>query len=184
MLSTILFVIFAGAAILGALLMIFQRNPLISALFLVLTFCSLAGIYFMLNAELIAIFQIIIYAGAIMVLFVFVIMLLNLSHLPGISFRIIFTKMLGVILAVLLIWTIATIIAPATPELGSTDELELMSKSDFRADPTSPKTISENSIKKFGWRLFTHWVYPFEIISIILLVGVVGAVLFSRREVT
>ena len=89
MFITILFYLFAVVAVGSAILMIIQKNPLISALFLVVTFCSLAFIYFMLHAELIAIFQIIVYAGAIMVLIVFVIMLLNLSSMPGLSFRII-----------------------------------------------------------------------------------------------
>jgi NADH-quinone oxidoreductase subunit J len=183
MFTEILFFIFALLALAGAILTITQRNPLISGLFLVMTFCSIAFIYFMLNAQLIAIFQIIIYAGAIMVLFIFVIMLLNLARLPGVSFRAFFTKVLGVVLALLLIGTVITLLNPALPTLGSSDELNLMKKSDFTVEEGSPSTISDNNIKQFGWRLFTKWVYPFEIISIILLVGIIGAVLFSKREI-
>ncbi len=183
MFSTILFLAFAVVAVASALLMITMKNPLISALFLVFCFASIAGIYFMLNAQLIAIFQIIVYAGAIMVLIVFVIMLLNLSHLPGLSFRIIFTKLTGVILALVMIWTIFTVISPAIPELGSEDNLELMSRQDFPLEEGAPASVGENSIKKFSWALFNKWVYPFEIVSLILLVGVVGAVFFSKREI-
>jgi NADH-quinone oxidoreductase subunit J len=192
MFITILFYLLAAAAVGGAIMMILQKNPLISALYLVVTFCSIGFIYFMLNAELIGIFQIIVYAGAIMVLIVFVIMLLNLSHMPGISFRIIFTKLIGFLLAVVLIWSIIAVVGPAIPSLKSETDMftvdegkppvSLTDRGDFESS-SGPETVKENNIKKFGWDLFSKWVYPFEILSVILLVGVIGAIFFSRREV-
>jgi NADH-quinone oxidoreductase subunit J len=183
MLATILFIIFAGIAVISSILMITRRNPLVSALFLVAAFCAISGIYFMLNAPLIGIFQVIVYAGAIMVLIIFTIMLLNLSRPPGFSFRLLFVKILGVLLCVLLLWIVMSALIPSIEKIGSADTEELMKKPDFSGGKGIPSTVAGDNIKLFGWTLLTDWIYPFEIVSVILLVGIVGAVLFSRREI-
>jgi NADH-quinone oxidoreductase subunit J len=183
MLATILFIAFAGIAVISSILMITRRNPLVSALFLVAAFCAIGGIYFMLNAPLIGIFQVIVYAGAIMVLIIFTIMLLNLSRPPGISFRLFFVKILGTLLAVLFLWIILSTLLPSIEGLTSPDNLELMKKPDFPHNEGTPQSVAGNNIKLFGWTLLTDWIYPFEIVSVILLVGIVGAVLFSRKEI-
>src|SRR5271169_408325 len=77
---TVLFYIFAAVTVLAALNMVLQRTPVYSALSLIVVLCSLAGVYLLLGAEFMAVLQVIVYAGAIMVLFVFVIMLLNAGH--------------------------------------------------------------------------------------------------------
>ncbi len=74
-----LFIVIGGITLISSFLVVFQKSPLYSALFLILTFLSMAGLYLMLGAEFVAIIQVIVYAGAVMVLFLFVIMLLNLD---------------------------------------------------------------------------------------------------------
>lgn len=182
MLATILFILFAAIAVISSILMITRRNPLVSALFLVASFSSISGIYFILNAPLIGVFQIIIYAGAIMVLIIFTIMLLNLSRPPGISFRLLFVKILGVLLCVLFLFMMISVFVPSL-ETGTPETRDLMTKPDFSGGESVPLTVEGNNIKLFGWKLFTDWIYPFEIISVILLVGIIGAVLFSRKEI-
>lgn len=183
MLATILFIVFAGIAVISSILMITRRNPLVSALFLVATFCSIGGIYFMMNAPLIGIFQVIVYAGAIMVLIIFTIMLLNLSRPPGLSFRLLFIKILGVLLCVLLLWMAMSVLIPSIGGDWAKGKGELMAKPDFTGGETVPATVEGNNIKLFGWKLLNEWIYPFEIVSVILLVGIIGAVLFSRKEI-
>ena len=183
MLATILFIAFAAVAVVCSVLMITRRNPLVSALFLVAAFCAVSGIYFMLNAPLIGIFQIIIYAGAIMVLFIFTIMLLNLSKSPGLSFRLMFIKILGVLICIIFIFMALSTLVPAVGDAAVKNGGELMAKSDFSGGGGTPVTVEGDNVKLFGWALLTKWIYPFEIVSVILLVGIVGAVLFSRREI-
>jgi NADH-quinone oxidoreductase subunit J len=183
MLATILFILFAATAVICSILMITCRNPLVSALFLVAAFCAISGIYFMLNAPLIGIFQIIVYAGAIMVLIIFTIMLLNLSRPPGLSFRLLFVKILGILLCILLLWMLMSVFLPSIDKTGTTETRDLMMKPDFSGGKGTPPTVEGDNIKLFGWNLLTEWIYPFEIISVILLVGIIGAVLFSRKEI-
>ncbi len=95
MMETALFVILAVATVITALLVILQRNPVTSAIFLILTFFCLAGIYLLLNAQFIAIIQVLVYAGAIMVLFLFVIMLFNLEKEQKIMTRHRLQKIVG-----------------------------------------------------------------------------------------
>ena len=158
-----LFVVFAVVAIGGGIGMVSSRNPVASLLFLVVTFFSLAGIYVLLNAQFIAAVQVIVYAGAIMVLFLFVIMLLNLQHVQEANTRPV-QKFLGYTSAAAFLITIlyyilkyAAFTAPASP---------------FRADA-----------HQIGVSLFEAYVFPFEMVSILLLAAIVGAMLLSSRSV-
>ncbi len=162
--SLILFVILATFSIVCSLLMVFQRNVVHSAMFLVATLFLMAVLFFTLEAPMVGILQILIYAGAIMVLFLFVIMLLN----PGVlERRRISWWALGSLAASLLIFVLVPIVSgPATMAPGS-------------PAPSS----SFGSPEMLGQSLFTDFALPFEIASILLLVAIIGAVVLAKREV-
>jgi NADH-quinone oxidoreductase subunit J len=164
-----LFIAFAGLLVACSLMVILHKNPVTSALFLVLAFCSLAGIYLLLSAEFVAMVQIIVYAGAIMVLFLFVIMYLNLKrdieHGVHIALRRGVGWTLGIVLAVegwMLLarrWAMGPLsLEPAqVPPVGNTQAI--------------------------GQALYTRYLFPFEITSMLLLVAMVGAVVIAKGRV-
>jgi len=161
----IIFLVLAVVALVSGGLVVFQRHPLRSALWLIVNFFAVAGIYLLAHAEFIAAIQVIVYAGAIMVLFLFVIMLLNLRQ-PEEETRFLHLgqKVGGMVLAgftVLLgIYTLTRVLLPpgqeAPPGLGNTE-----------------------SIAKL---LFTDYLLPFEVTSVLLLVAIVGAVVLAKTR--
>ncbi|HAF88936.1 MAG: NADH-quinone oxidoreductase subunit J [bacterium] len=166
----IIFYIFAALSILGGLGVLFLRNPIHCALSLVGTFFCLGSIYVMLNAEFVAVIQVLVYAGAIMVLFLFVLMLLssktsdqNTNKWP-----------IGKILAGLLSFGIFLKIA----SLFTMGDLQLGPKGAY------PIEVVEEvgSISLIGRLLFTDYILSFEIIAILLLVAVIGAVVIAKRR--
>ena len=163
------FYVFGAIAIAASLLVIAQRNPIYSVLLLIGSFGALSGLYVLLDAPFVAVIQIIVYAGAIMVLFLFVVMLLNAPHedteydervhpllRPG-PMR--FGAGLAVALVVELWWALGR-----GGESGS-----------FAGG-------SVTSVAAIGRSLFTDYAFPFEVTSILILVAMVGAVLLARRE--
>jgi NADH-quinone oxidoreductase subunit J len=162
--AILLFFLFAAIAVGSVLGMIISRNQAYSALFLVLAFASLGGLFGLLGAPFMAVVQIIIYAGAIMVLFIFVIMMIHLGK--GISpekkkWTIAAAVFMGIILLAEIVFAIKG--APAVPMLGQ------------EMAGTSPTEI--------GRLLFTKYLYPFEITSILIIAALVGAVvLIKKRE--
>ena len=169
---TVFFWLLAGMAIIGGLLCITGRNALFSALSLVLTLFALAGIYVLLDAHFIAVMQIIVYAGAIMVLFLFVIMLLNVGR-PGAV-----TDMKG---------RAGTILA-ALLAVGLVSELlalrRLLPAESFRL-PTGTMaelTAQRGAVGLIADPLFRAYLVPFEITSLLLLAAVVGAVVLAKRR--
>ena len=159
----LLFILFAGMAIGCALAVVAQRNPLYSAISLIGVFVSLACLYVLLAAPFIAAVQVIVYAGAIMVLVVFVIMLLNVEHEERGRNRLKFLVPTAVVLAAVLIAEVAFI---------------LVSVQDFRSSATPSNIGLTGSI---GSQLFTRYLLPFEITSILLLMAIVGAMTLARR---
>jgi len=164
-----IFYIFAVLSVLGALGVLFLRNPIHCALSLVGTFFCLGAIYVMLNAEFVAVIQVLVYAGAIMVLFLFVLMLLSSKD----SERYV-NKWSVKILAGLLSLGIFIQIAG----LFTANELQLGSKGEY------PLEVVEEvgSITLIGRLLFTDYILSFEIIAILLLVAVIGAVVIAKRR--
>jgi NADH-quinone oxidoreductase subunit J len=157
--STVLFIIFAGLAIGCAIAMVSQSNPLYSAISLIGVFISLASIYVTLAAPFIAAVQVIVYAGAIMVLVIFVIMLLNVEHSGLRRRRLKFLLPLAIGLAGVLIAETAFFLysMPAAPV-------------------NSPGNISNVGLtSSIGHGLFTGYLLPFEVTSILLLMAIVGA---------
>jgi NADH-quinone oxidoreductase subunit J len=168
------FYLLAGFAVLASALVIGQRNPMYSVLFLIVSFAALAGLYIQLDAPFVAVAQIIIYAGAIMVLFLFVVMLLNApqedaaewdrSHplrRPGMA-------RFGAALAGVLILQLAY-------ALIRVNELEAPVGSQ-----TGAATVS--SVRELGRVLFDRHAFAFEATSILILVAMVGAVVLARKE--
>jgi NADH-quinone oxidoreductase subunit J len=170
MLETVLFVLLAVFAVVTAILVIVQRNPVASAIFLILTFFSLAGIYLLLHAEFIAAIQVLVYAGAIMVLFLFVIMLLNLEKEKRIVTRNRLLKGVGVLLGLALLVQIGTVFQKVLLE-GT--------KGSFSPE----KVASLGNTQVVAQLLFTDFLLPFEITSVLLLVAIIGAIMLAKKEI-
>jgi NADH-quinone oxidoreductase subunit J len=164
MATSILFYIFAGFAIACALSTVYHRNPLYSAVSLVGVFISLSCIYVTLAAPFIAAVQILIYAGAIMVLVVFVIMLLNLDEETRIS-RLRYLYAIGGFLGIILLaQTLFIFVA-----------VNRTSKQPIVADETVGKTLS------IGAGMYTEYLLPVEIVGVLLLMAIIGGVILARR---
>jgi len=164
MVSTALFFVFAGLAIACAISMVYHRNPLYSAISLVGVFISLSCIYVTLAAPFIAAVQILVYAGAIMVLVVFVIMLLNMDDEPTAN-RLKYLYALGAGLGVLLLaQTFFIFYAVMRAPNVAADQAQ-----------TAGKTMS------IGQAMYTEYLLPVEIVGILLLMAIIGSVILVRR---
>lgn len=166
-LQAVLFYVLAAISVVSAILVITRRNPVTSALFLVLNFFTLGGLYLTLNAQFIAVIQILVYAGAIMVLFVFVIMLLNLSDSKSLRVVISVRKFAGVGLSAALLMEIIYILG--------------FKRADLPAGDVS-RGLEIGTVEYIGEKLFTDFLFPFEITSILLLTAIVGAVVMAKRK--
>ena len=161
----ILFYIFSALTLLCGLLVVFNpfsRNPVTSAMFLVLTIISMSGLFVLLQAYFLAAVQILVYAGAVIVLFLFVIMLMDVREEERRRFQ-----KLGTFLGVAAVAGLAGIMIN-TVRLSGVGE-SLMASGEGETD-------------RLGQLLFTDYVLPFEIISVLLLVAMVGCILLSKRE--
>ena len=161
----LLFLLFAALAVGCALALVAQRNPLYSAISLIGVFISLACLYVMLAAPFIAAVQVIVYAGAIMVLVVFVIMLLNVEQEERRRGRLKFLVPTAVVLAAILFAEVAFI---------------LVSVQEFHLTPATGAS-NVGVTHSIGTALFTQYLLPFEITSILLLMAIVGAMTLARR---
>jgi len=164
--TTILFILFAGLAIGCAIAMVSQSNPLYSAISLIGVFVALASLYVTLAAPFIAAVQVIVYAGAIMVLVIFVIMLLNVEHEEPRRKRLRFLVPAAIGMAAVLIGETAFILySVQATESGV------------------PRTVSNVGLtQSIGVGLFTQYLLPFEITSVLLLMAIVGAMSLARRN--
>jgi len=164
-----LFAGFAGVLVVSGLLTILHKNAVTSALFLVLAFCSLAGIYLMLGAEFLGMVQVIVYAGAIMVLFLFVVMLLNAPHEETEYDE-----------------RVHPLLRPGPMRLGGLLALALVVELSWAltrsGDSGRFPAGAVMSVRAIGRSLFTDYAFPFEVTSILILVAMLGAVLLARRE--
>lgn len=163
----ILFFIFAAATLLCGVLVVanpFSRNPVTSAMFLVLTIVSMAGLFVLLHAFFLAAVQVLVYAGAVMVLFLFVIMLLDLKEEEQRAI-----KRAGAILGVVTVGAVYFFILRAFGGPGT--------------NPTAAAPQLEGGTLALGRALFTDYSLPFEALSVLLLVAMIGVILLSKREV-
>jgi NADH-quinone oxidoreductase subunit J len=167
----ILFILFATIAVIAALNVILQRNPIYSAVGLIVTLCALAGLFLTLSAQFIAMIQIIVYAGAIMVLFVFVIMLLNIRSEEAKLDRQKYLKWLAIPLFFALLGEVYYVIRtvsnppPALPAMGAAEPVKIL-----------------GTVESIGTQMFTTYLLPFEATSVLILMAIVGAMLLARRE--
>ncbi|MBO0800153.1 MAG: NADH-quinone oxidoreductase subunit J [Blastocatellia bacterium] len=164
-------IIFLGLALLAvvaAFSVILQRNPIYSAIGMIIVLCSLAGLFLLLYAQFIAAIQIVVYAGAIMVLFVFVIMLLNVREEESKTDRQKYLKWLAgpLFLALLAVVFVAIQIVNSTPQAINM--------------PVEPATFG--TVEYIAGQMFTRYLLPFEAVSVLILMAIVGAVLLAKRE--
>ena len=167
---TIVFYVLAAVAVGSGILMITRRNAMQSALFLILNFIALAGLYLTLSAQFVAIIQILVYAGAIMVLVLFVIMLLNLEDEPKLREQTAATRYtaagLGVALLALIVFSL---------NIAGADSI-----SGLTGVPSS--SVQMGTVENIGMVLFTDYVFPVEVTSILLLAAVIGAVVLAKKK--
>jgi NADH-quinone oxidoreductase subunit J len=167
----VLFYVFAALTLLCGVLVIanpFSRSPVTSAMFLVLTIISMSGLFVLLHAFFLAAVQILVYAGAVMVLFLFVIMLLDLKEEARRKIKL-FGFVAGIIaVGGILTAFIKSITSNAFTEFGSPSKNEL-------------PTLEGDTIA-LGKLLFTQYTLPFEIVSVLLLVAMVGVILLSKKK--
>jgi NADH-quinone oxidoreductase subunit J len=172
--EAIAFYVFGAAAVGASLMVIGQRNPVYSVLLLIASFAALAGLYILLAAPFTAVTQIIVYAGAIMVLFLFVVMLLNAPQEDAAEWdrthplrragigR--FGAVLAALLIVQLVWALVRLNDASTPVNARGDAAAI------------------SSVRSVGRVLFTDYMFAFEATSILILVAMVGAVVLAARE--
>lgn len=161
------FCLLAAVSVVSAVLMIIQRNPVNSALYLILNFFSLAALYLTLHAQFIAIVQIFVYAGAIMVLFLFVIMLLNLGDDKRLREHLGPKTYLAVALAIGLVLEFGYIFSKSRAE-------------DVTTQASNATQIG--TVEFLGQVLFTKFLFPFEMTSFLLLAAIVGAVVLAKKK--
>ncbi len=158
-----LFWLFSIAMLVCGFLVIFSRNPVASALFLVMLFVFLAGLFVLLEAFFIAAIQVLVYAGAIMVLFLFVIMLLDIKASERRKFRAL-GVFGGIAVAAAFVWEMEVIVTrPLKPLSTGADQLS-------------------GGLEQVVKPLFTNYLLPFEVTALLLLVAMVGVVLLSKKE--
>jgi NADH-quinone oxidoreductase subunit J len=170
--SDLLWWVFASLAVLGGIGTVTSRNPVASLLFLVLSFFSLAAVYVLLGAHFIAAVQVIVYTGAILVLFLFVIMLLNLGHDYRPDVRGGAWIGAGAIVAGIVGWALTEAFAAegAIAHLGGQQVID-----------ASVREL--NVVGAIAQPLFRDFLVPFEITSVLLLVAIIGAVVLAKRRV-
>lgn len=160
-----IFGILSFLAIMFALMVVFSRNPVNSVLYLVMTFFCIAGHYLLMNAQFLAIVHIVVYAGAIMVLFLFVIMLMDLNQ-DSEPQKTWLTKIIAGIAGGVMLFVL----------VGSLKGAEQMNLAVY-----GPSQIG--TVKNLGKVLFSEFLFPFEIASVLLLAAMVGAIMIGKREI-
>ena len=181
--ESILFNIFAVLAVLSALLVVvnpLSRNPVTSAMFLVTTMISISGLFVLLNAYFLAAVQILVYAGAVMVLFLFVIMLLDIQETARRKLRIV-SLVMGFVAVGALFGVYKSSVEATYEKAGH--ETQALGQAAEEAEEDSEVVVGRT--QALGQGLFSHeggFILPFEIVSILLLVAMIGAILLSKKE--
>ena len=167
-LEFVLFIVFSAVSVSSGILMVTRINPVLAALFLIVNFASLAGLYLLLNAQFIAIAQVIVYAGAIMVFFLFVIMLIN----PDLEKKFMEQKpkfkIFAVFVSLLVFVQIAYIIFFSQPSEDVSREVAA--------------SIEAGTVEQIGRDLFTKYILPFEAVGYLLLAAAIGALVLAKKK--
>ena len=166
--ETIAFAILSAGVLAGGLMTITRRNPVSAVMSLVLTFGALAGLFATLSAHFLAVLQVLVYAGAIMVLFVFVVMMVNREESTPIARQGLVTRAAGVLAAGYLFYRVAWLVSHerSMPLLAAT---------------ATPPVKDFGTVSAVGALLFSDFLFPFEAISLLLLVAVIGGVMLTRH---
>ncbi len=165
MMNQLIFLYFAAVILVSAVLVITRRNPVHSVMFMLLLFFHIAGVFVLLNAEFLAAVQLIVYAGAILILYLFVVMLLNVDRESSASRANRFWP-----------WMIGFGL------LIASEVMLLVARSTFPAEEGKTMQIAGSGIRELGISLYQNYLVPFEAASIILLVGLVGAVMLAKKR--
>ena len=164
--TEILFFFLSALAIFSAIMVLISKNPIHSVLWLVAVFFAISGHYILLNAQFLAIVNMIVYAGAIMVLFLFVVMLMNLNAETEPQ-KNLWMKLAGVISGGCLLMVLVSLVRQAT---------------DLHAKKAMTSTGDIGLIKNLGKLLFSEYVVPFEITSVLFLSAMIGAIVIGKKE--
>ena len=165
--ESLVFFLFATVAVLAALRVITARNPVHAALYLVLAFCSMAGIWMLLEAEFLAIALVLVYVGAVMVLFLFVIMMLDVDL---VQLREGFWRWFpfGVVLAAIMVFEMVWVLG--SRQTAATGSTLVKHAADY------------SNTKELGRLIYTDYVYPFELAAVVLLVAIIAAIALTLRR--
>ena len=158
----ILFFFFAAVAVGAAINVLVQKHVLYSALSLILMLTAMSVLFILLRADFLAVIQVIVYAGAIMVLFVFVIMLLNLPHDEDGADRLRWLKFIGIPLGLFFLFLVGATV--------------------WNVEPASAQARLVGSPQAIGQSLFTDYLLPFEATSLLILIALIGAVVFAKKD--
>lgn len=166
--ETVIFYVLAVVTLVSALFVVFLRRPVHNVVFMILTMISLAGLFLLLHAEFVAMVQLIVYAGAVMVLFLFVIMLLNLEAINRVQDGKAARMWVGALLGLALLVMIGAVIKTFLP--GG----KVVGAAAFEAGMDNTQIVARE--------LFTTYLLPFEIASVLLLAAIIGTVIVSRKR--
>lgn len=166
--AQLFFFYFAGIIVLTSILVVALRNPVHSVLSLLIMFFHVAGLYVTLHAEFVAAVQIIVYAGAILVLYLFVVMLLNLKHEDRYHAQF----PVGALLGVTILTEVALLLLQQHGDAGTPAALP----------DAAPPAVAIGNTEAIGEVLYSTYVFPFEVASLILLVAMIGAIVLAKRD--
>jgi NADH-quinone oxidoreductase subunit J len=161
-----IFYAFSAVAIISGMLVVGSSNPVRGALFLVLSFFAMAGIWMLLHAEFLALILILVYVGAVMTLFLFVVMMLSVSRL---SMKEGFVRYLPLAVIIVLMVVGLMVMVVGSNRLG------------LAAMPAPAEPANYNNIESLGMLLYTHYAYPFEVAAVMLLTAIVAAISLTHR---
>jgi NADH-quinone oxidoreductase subunit J len=171
MIQVLAFYLFASLAVLSGALVVLSRNPVHSVLWLILAFFNAAGLMVLVGAEFIAMLLVIVYVGAVAVLFLFVVMMLNIDF-AELRAGFIKNAPLGALVAVVLLVELLVVVI-----LGQAGPVTLGS-----SDGTAAPLLGEGNTENIGALLYSRYIYLFEMAGIVLLVALIGAVVLTHRE--
>ncbi|MEJ7652103.1 MAG: NADH-quinone oxidoreductase subunit J [Chloroflexia bacterium] len=168
---SVLFVLFAAMGLFGAVMVLVARNPVHSVLFMLSAFVSVAGMFVLMQAEFVAVLQVLVYSGAILVLFLFVIMLLARSERPIPALSQPLQAPVAITVGLMLAVEIGLVVLTGAVDRGV-------------SGPDTPQAIAAvgGNVEALGRQLYTTWLLPFEVASVLLLVAAIGAIYLAKEE--
>lgn len=181
----LLFYVFAVLTVVPAFLMIISRSPVTSAMFMITSFVGMASLFVLLDAFFIAVLQILVYAGAVMVLFIFIIMLLDMDQKEDLRHRSLPAMASMVAFGLLLVMVLSFFKGQFTGPLGTFPAVQeevttAYPVQTYDLDSAAPALPFSNKARAFGYGLFTKYMLPFQVTGILLLIAMVGVIVLSK----